>query len=218
MIKKKLTSRVKALCQKKWNASHFLTWYCSVSTLVTFDAHLSLSDVLWPCLHVSRFVCIRRHFIAVTKIYASTRMRICSVFDRPHVSESDPNSILKCSNRLLSMRWWINWDDYQDNVRSKWMGDFRTFTTSFSKVCGYRRPHVTAFVAFSKSLNSGERFQKFSGAVCVLAGYVWTRNKMFADTNESGHVWTGPQTLIVFYFRVFIPFCPVHLSHWRVLY
>ena len=29
------------------------------------------------------------------------------------------------------------------------------------------------------------------------------RNKMFADTNESGYVWTGPQTLIVFYFRVF---------------
>ena len=44
------------------------------------------------------------------------------------------------------------------------------------------------------------------------------RKKMFADTNESGYVWTGPQTLIVFYFRDFIPFCPVHLSHWRVLY
>ena len=55
-------------------------------------------------MHVSEFVCIRRHPIAVTKLYASTRIRICYVFDRPHVSESDPNSILKCSNRLLGMR------------------------------------------------------------------------------------------------------------------
>ena len=38
-----------------------------------------------PCLHVSGFVCIRRHFIAVTNIYASTRIRICCVFDCPHV-------------------------------------------------------------------------------------------------------------------------------------
>ena len=37
--------------------------------------------------------------IAVTKLYASTHIRICCVFDRPHVSESDLSSILKCSNR-----------------------------------------------------------------------------------------------------------------------
>ena len=57
-----------------------------------------------PCLHVSGFVCIRRHFVAVTKLFASTRIRTCCVFNRPHVSESDPNSILECLNRLLSMR------------------------------------------------------------------------------------------------------------------
>ena len=51
--------------------------------------HWARSFTLRPCLHVSGFVCIRRRFIAVTKLYASTRIRICCVFDRPHVSEFD---------------------------------------------------------------------------------------------------------------------------------
>ncbi len=42
--------------------------------------------LLWPCPHVSGFVCIRKHFVADSKVYASTRMRIRCVFERPHVS------------------------------------------------------------------------------------------------------------------------------------
>ena len=34
------------------------------------------------------------------------------------------------------------------------VGDFRTFTSSFSNVCGYRRPHVTGFVAFESVFKS----------------------------------------------------------------
>ena len=34
--------------------------------------------------------------------------------------------------------------------RSTWVGDFHTFTSSFSKRSGYMRPHVTGFVAYSK--------------------------------------------------------------------
>ena len=65
-----------------------------------------------------------------------------------------------------------------------WVGDFRTFTLSFSKVYGYRRPHVSGFVAFSnvstlesvfKRFHSRERFQKFAVTVCVFAGYVWVK-------------------------------------------
>ena len=61
---------------------------------------------------------------------------------------------------------------------------FTHFTSSFSEVCGYRRSHVSDFVAFSKvstpesvfkSFHSGERFQKFAVTVCVFAEYVWTK-------------------------------------------
>ena len=41
---------------------------------------------LRPRPHVSGFVCIRKHFVADSKVYASPRMRIRCVFERPHVS------------------------------------------------------------------------------------------------------------------------------------
>ena len=77
------------------------------------------------------------------------------------------------------------------------------------------RSHVSGFVAFSKvstlesvfkSFHSGERFQKFPlwRAFSKVCGYgvrfrrirvddKRNRNKMSADTNESGYVWTGPK-------------------------
>ena len=78
--------------------------------------------------------------------------------------------------------------------RSMWVGDFRPFTASFSKVCGYRRPHVSDFVTFLKvsnletvfkSFHFGERFQKFAVTVCVFPGYVWT--KAGSVTNVCGY-------------------------------
>ena len=47
-----------------------------------------------PRLHVSGFVCIRKHFVADSKVYASTRIRIRCVFDRPHV----PTKTIRSSN------------------------------------------------------------------------------------------------------------------------
>ena len=65
------------------------------------------------------------------------------------------------------------------------------------------RQHMTRFIAFFKSFHSGERFQKFAVTVFVFAGYVSRiRNKMFADTNESGYVWTGPKhNIFTLYFN-----------------
>ena len=42
--------------------------------------------VFRPCPHVSGFFCIRKDFVADSKVYASTRMRIRCVFERSHVS------------------------------------------------------------------------------------------------------------------------------------
>ena len=45
-----------------------------------------MSRIFRPRLHVSGFVCIRKHFVADSKLYTSTRIRIRCVFERPHVS------------------------------------------------------------------------------------------------------------------------------------
>ena len=145
----------------------------------SFKTYTGTIPLFRPCLHVPRFVCIRRHFIAVTKLYASTRIRICCVFDRPHISEFDTRmfeSLIEHAliNKLRRLPW----------QRSKWVADFRTFTSSFSKVCCCRRPYVTGFVAFSKVCGYCVRFRR----IRVDQGHI--RNKMFADTNESGYVWT----------------------------
>ena len=52
-----------------------------------------------PRLHVSGFVCIRKHFVADSKVYASTRIRIRCVFDR---YESDSNSLELLREHALS--------------------------------------------------------------------------------------------------------------------
>ena len=118
---------------------HWLVWI-----------HVILVIGIRPCLHVSEFVCIRRHFIAVTKLYVSTRIRICCVFDRLHVCESDPNSILECSNRLLSMRWWINWDDYHSNALSGWAIStlLRHHFQNVSVTCVHAQPDSLRFQKF----------------------------------------------------------------------
>ena len=73
-----------------------------------------------PCLHVSGFVCIHRHFIAVTNIYASTRIRICCVFDCPHVgmvekSESEYGVKNSCLKTILSLDYSTSFPLYGDN-------------------------------------------------------------------------------------------------------
>ena len=115
-------------------------------------------NIFRPCLHVYGFVWIR--FYCGYKLYASTRIRICCVFDRLQVSESYPKSISKCSNRLLSMRWWINWDDYH----------------GISKRSGYKRQHVAGFVAFSKVSTLGSVFKSLH-LQCKFSPdtYVWTK-------------------------------------------
>ena len=55
------------------------------------------------------------------------------------------------------------------------MGDFRTFASSFSKVCGYRRPHVTGFVAFSK-VSTLERVFKSLQLQCAFSPDTCGRN------------------------------------------
>ena len=140
-----------------------------------------------PCLHVYGFVCICRHFIAVTKLYASTRIRIFLRF-RPSTcirirSEFDIKIFESFIEHAV-----IPWQ------RFTWVGDFRTFTSSFSKRSGYMRQHVTRFVAFSK-VSTLESVFKSLRLRCafrrIRADESRIRNKMFADTNESGYVWTG---------------------------
>jgi hypothetical protein len=67
---------------------------------------------------------------------------------------------------------------------SGWIFKFCGFTSSFSNRCGYARPHVSRFVAFSKvSTRSGERFSKICGYGLHIRAKR-NRNKMFADSNE----------------------------------
>ncbi len=71
---------------------------------------------------------------------------------------------------------------------------FHRFTSSFSNRCGFSASTRIRIRCVFKSFHSGDRFQKFAVTVYVFAGYVWTHNgdKMLADTNEFGYVWTGP--------------------------
>ena len=80
--------------------------------------------------------------------------------------------------------------------RSTWVGDFRTFTSLFSKRSCYMRPQATGLLrfqkfplwrAFSKVCGYSVRFRR------IRVDESRIRNKMFADTNESWYVWTGPK-------------------------
>jgi hypothetical protein len=55
-----------------------------------------------PRLHVSGFVCIRKHFVADSKLYASTRIRIFFVFHRPHVRKNETNTLESLTEHALS--------------------------------------------------------------------------------------------------------------------
>ena len=76
--------------------------------VVEFLFFLSLLQFLYdwvpplrPRLQVSGFICIRKHFFAVMKLYAAARIRIRCVFDRLHVSAK---TIRIRKNRTVSMR------------------------------------------------------------------------------------------------------------------
>ena len=59
-----------------------------------------------PCPHVSGFVCIRNHFVADSKVYASTRIRIRCVFERPHVSGKTIRIRQICLQSMRYHMWW----------------------------------------------------------------------------------------------------------------
>ena len=113
--------------------------------MLDFKGLCKLHFALRSCLHVSGFVCFRKHFIAVTKLYASTRIRIRCAFDCPHVCELDTKMLeWLIEHALMKKLRRLPWQ------RSMCVSGFRTFTSSFSKVYGYKHPHVAGFVAFSK--------------------------------------------------------------------
>ena len=77
-----------------------------------------------------------------------------------------------------------------------WVGDLRTLRHRFQKfavtgvhtyLISLRFQKFPLWRAFSKVCGYSVRFRR----IRVDEGRI--RNKMFADTNESGYVWTGPR-------------------------
>ena len=62
----------------------------------------------------------------------------------------------------------------------------------FPQLCGYKRPHVIRLVLFSKG-STRETVFKSSRLQCAFSLDMCGRNKKFADRNEPGYVWRGPQ-------------------------
>ena len=93
---------------------------------------------LYPQTFYCSFNTLRVHTVpTLLRFSPFTCIRIRSEFDTRMFESLIEHALMNKLKRL-------------PRQRSKWVGVFRTFTSSFSKVCGYRRPHVTGFVAFSK--------------------------------------------------------------------
>ena len=75
---KTVTNEIKPLALLLRVALLFIL-YCGRSVCIPFLPHLAPVYT-----YTDSIVCIRRHFVAVKKLYASTRIRICCVFDRQH--------------------------------------------------------------------------------------------------------------------------------------